>query len=104
MVHVVTVAAAGAAWLLVAGIRSMVTLPKLCTTALPQVPNLAKRLKADPRLAGLQVVPCISLHEALREALGPIVDSAPPSSRRKGASTPDNGSSNEDSEEQTVYE
>ena len=102
MVQVVTVAAAP--WLLVAGICSMVSVSLLCTSALPQVPNLAKRLKADPRLAGLQVVPCINLHEALREALGPIVDSAPPSSRRKGASTQDNGSSNEDSEEQTVYE
>ena len=37
----------------------------------------------DPRLSGLRVVPCSTLYDALREALGPAVDKAPASGRGK---------------------
>ena len=37
----------------------------------------------DPRLSGLRVVPCGTLYDALREALGPAIDKAPASGRGK---------------------
>jgi DNA repair protein RadA/Sms len=49
----------------------------------PQVEGVEK-LASDPRCAGLTLVPCATLADALREALGHVVDTAPASAQRRG--------------------
>ena len=45
---------------------------------------MEKLAALDPWLSGLRVVPCATLYDALREALGPAVDTAPASGRGRG--------------------
>ena len=45
---------------------------------------MEKLAALDPRLSGLRVVPCATLYDALREALGLAVDTAPASGRGRG--------------------
>ena len=48
---------------------------------LPQGGGVERLAAVDLRLSGLRVVPCSTLYDALKEALGPDVDQAPASGR-----------------------